>query len=29
MNQLLDNIFWHTLTGPHAMYAAGTNGARR
>jgi len=29
MNQLLDNIFWHTLTGPHAKYAAGTNGARR
>lgn len=29
MNQLLDNITWHTLTGPHASYAAGTSGARR
>lgn len=27
--QLLDNIVWHTLTGPHAKYAAGTNEARR
>lgn len=29
MNRLLDNIVWHTLTGPHARYAAGTDGARR
>ena len=27
--QRLDNIAWHTLTGPHARYAAGTNEARR
>lgn len=27
--QLLDNVFWHTLTGAHARYAAGTGGARR
>lgn len=27
--QLLDNIAWHTLTGPHAQFAAGTDGARR
>jgi GNAT superfamily N-acetyltransferase len=27
--QLLDNITWHTLAGPHATYAAGTEGARR
>jgi len=27
--QLLDNIVWHTLTGPHAKYAAGTDKARR
>lgn len=26
---LLDHIFWHTLTGPHAQYAAGAGGARR
>lgn len=26
---LLDNIFWHTLTGPHAKYSAGTADARR
>ena len=26
---LLDHIFWHTLTGPHAQYASGTGGARR
>jgi GNAT superfamily N-acetyltransferase len=25
----LDNIFWHTLTGPHAPHAAGAAGARR
>jgi GNAT superfamily N-acetyltransferase len=29
MMQLLDNIAWHTLTGPHAPFAAGTDGARR
>jgi GNAT superfamily N-acetyltransferase len=29
MNHLLDNIFWHTLTGPHAKYASGTGDARR
>jgi hypothetical protein len=29
MMQLLDNIAWHTLTGPHAQFAAGTDGARR
>ncbi|RZI41126.1 GNAT family N-acetyltransferase [Herbaspirillum sp. HC18] len=26
---LLDNIFWHTLSGPHAKYATGTDDARR
>lgn len=26
---LLDNIVWHTLTGPHAPFAAGQGGARR
>jgi len=29
MNNLLDNIVWHTLAGPHAAFAAGTAGARR
>jgi hypothetical protein len=29
MNHLLDNIFWHALTGPHARYAEGAGGARR
>ena len=29
MNQLLDNITWFTLTGPHAVYAYGTKDARR
>jgi ribosomal protein S18 acetylase RimI-like enzyme len=29
MNALLDNVFWHTLAGPHARYAAGTDDARR
>ena len=29
MKQLLDNIAWHTLAGPHAKYAAGTDDARR
>lgn len=28
-HQLLDDIFWHTLTGPHAQYASGAGGARR
>jgi ribosomal protein S18 acetylase RimI-like enzyme len=27
--RLLDQIFWHTLTGPHAQYASGAGGARR
>lgn len=27
--RLLDNIVWHTLTGPHAAFAAGQGGARR
>jgi GNAT superfamily N-acetyltransferase len=27
--ELLDNIPWHSLTGPHARYAAGTATARR
>jgi GNAT superfamily N-acetyltransferase len=29
MKNLLDNIFWHTLSGPHAKYAVGTDDARR
>lgn len=29
MIALLDNIVWHTLSGPHAAYAAGTGEARR
>jgi len=29
MNQLLDNITWFTLTGPHAVYASGAKHARR
>ncbi|RJF99474.1 GNAT family N-acetyltransferase [Noviherbaspirillum saxi] len=29
MNKLLDNIVWHTLCGPHAKYAVGTNEVRR
>ena len=29
MEQLLDNIMWHALTGPHAVYAAGRGAARR
>ena len=29
MNQLLDNITWFTLTGPHTEYASGTKDARR
>ncbi len=26
---LLDNIIWHTLTGPHARFAVGSGSARR
>ena len=29
MRELLDNIMWNSLTGPHARFAAGTGGARR
>jgi len=29
MKNLLDNITWYTLTGPHAKYATGADGARR
>jgi ribosomal protein S18 acetylase RimI-like enzyme len=29
MKQLLDNITWHTLAGPHAKYAIGSDQARR
>ncbi len=29
MKHLLDNIVWHTLAGPHAIYSAGTDEARR
>ncbi len=29
MKHLLDNIAWHTLVGPHAKFAAGTDDARR
>jgi len=29
MKHLLDNITWHTLCGPHAKYAAGTDDACR
>ena len=29
MTQLLDNITWHTLRGPHARFASGTDTARR
>lgn len=29
MLDLLDNIFWHTLTGPHAHFATGAGEARR
>lgn len=29
MNDLPDNIVWHTLCGPHAQYSAGTQEARR
>jgi len=29
MKHLLDHITWHALSGPHAMYATGTDDARR
>lgn len=29
MNNLLDNIVWHTLVGPHAAYAEGQGAVRR
>jgi GNAT superfamily N-acetyltransferase len=29
MTHLLDNIVWHTLAGPHARFATGTDTARR
>ncbi len=29
MTNLLDNITWHTLSGPHAKFAAGTGDVRR
>jgi ribosomal protein S18 acetylase RimI-like enzyme len=29
MNALLDNIVWHTLCGPHAVHAVGTDSVRR
>ena len=29
MKHLLANIVWHTLAGPHAIYASGTDDARR
>jgi ribosomal protein S18 acetylase RimI-like enzyme len=29
MKSLLDNIVWHTLCGPHAAHAIGTNAVRR
>jgi ribosomal protein S18 acetylase RimI-like enzyme len=29
MKQLLDNVMWHALTGPHAAYSAGGDTARR
>lgn len=29
MNQLLDNIFWHCLSGPHARFSVGAEDARR
>jgi ribosomal protein S18 acetylase RimI-like enzyme len=29
MKQLLDNVMWHALTGPHARYSAGGDTARR
>jgi ribosomal protein S18 acetylase RimI-like enzyme len=29
MDGLLDNVFWHALTGPQARHAVGSGGARR
>lgn len=29
LKQLLDNITWHSLAGPHACFSAGTQDARR
>ena len=29
MTELLANIAWHTLSGPHATYSVGTDDARR
>ena len=29
MHELFDNIFWHTLTGPQARFAAGAGASRR
>jgi ribosomal protein S18 acetylase RimI-like enzyme len=29
MNHILDNIVWHTLSGPHKKFSAGADGARR
>ncbi|MGZ8290937.1 MAG: GNAT family N-acetyltransferase [Telluria sp.] len=29
MNKLLENIFWASLSGPHAKYSSGTDEARR
>jgi ribosomal protein S18 acetylase RimI-like enzyme len=29
MKHLLDNIVWHTLSGPHAQFSTGTDDARR
>lgn len=29
MNSLLDNIVWHTLSGPHTCFASGAGAARR
>ena len=29
MRPLLDNITWHTLSGPHERFSAGTSTARR
>lgn len=29
MKELLDNIVWHALTGPHARFSAGGDAARR
>lgn len=29
VNALLDNVMWHTLSGPHARFSTGTDQARR